>query len=129
MSSDIVKKFNKIIKSLLAQLEPYTKKSYDFKFSMMVKFDSSSAIEKFLVHALPLRDKIMTRDESFFYSRESYIDKVDDDDDIAEIMNLQNVYTNLNEESRNSLWEMFQAMLFLGEEYIRMNEKRYVTKT
>ena len=66
MSKEIVKNFNLILESFLSQITPLVGSFYIKKFQLIIKCNSTLPIEKFLVHALPLRDKILNRDESYF---------------------------------------------------------------
>jgi hypothetical protein len=121
MSKEIVKNFNLILESFLSQITPLVGCFYMRKFQLIVKFNSTLPIEKFLVHALPLRDKILNRDESYFSNYDNQKEKAGDDDFIiSEILRLQNIYLKLNETSRSNLWDIFQAMLILGEDYVRI---------
>ena len=124
MSKEIVKNFNKILESFLSQITPLVGCFYMRKFQLIAKCNSTLPIEKFLVHALPLRDKILNRDESYFSNYDNQKEKAGDDDFIiSEILRLQNIYLKLNETSRSNLWDIFQAMLILGEDYIRLKVK------
>jgi len=119
MSKEIVKNFNLILKSFLSQITPLVGCFYIKKFDLITKFNSTLPIEKFLVHAL--RDKILNRDESYFADNCNHKDKVGDNDFIiSEILRLQNIYLKLDQTSRSNLWDIFQAMLILGEDYVRL---------
>ena len=121
MSKEIIKNFNLILESFLLQITPLVGSFYINKFQLIIKVNSTLPIEKFLVHALPLRDKILNRDESYFADNSNHEGKVGDDDFIInEILRLQNIYYKLDETSRSNLWDIFQAMLILGEDYIRL---------
>jgi hypothetical protein len=119
MSVEIVKQFNEILGSFLQQLTSSIDCKYYDKFKMAIRFNSTIAIEKFLVHALPLREKILNRDETYFTTND-YSSMVDNDDDtMNEILNLKDVYNNFDKKSKSNVWDIFQAMLLLGEDYIR----------
>ena len=119
MSVEIVKQFNEILGSFLQQLTTSIGCKYHDKFKMAIRFNSIIAIEKFLVHALPLRDKILKRDETYFTTTD-YSSIVDNDNDtMNEILNLKDVYSNFDKKSKSNVWDIFQAMLLLGEDYIR----------
>jgi hypothetical protein len=121
MSKEIVKNFNLILESFLSQITPLVGTFYITKFQLITKCNSTLPIEKFLVHALPLRDKILNRDESYFADNNNHKEVVGNDEFIInEILRLQNIYYKLDETSRLNLWDIFQAMLILGEDYIRM---------
>lgn len=124
MSNEIIKNFNLILESFLNQITPLVGSFYIRKFQLIIKCNSTLPIEKFLIHALPLRDKILNRDETYFGNNDNHKEAVGDDDFIInEILRLQNIYMQLDEISRSNLWDIFQAMLILGEDYIRLKVK------
>lgn len=124
MSVEIVKQFNEILGSFLEQIAPTVGNKYYEKFKMGIKFNSSVAIEKFMVYALPLRDKILNKDETYFTDND-HSSMVDNDNDIMnEILNLKTIYKLFDEKSKENVWDIFQAMLLLGEDYIRVKIQR-----
>ncbi len=126
MSSEIIKTFNEILGSFLMQITPLVGSTYQYHFQQIIKINSLMPIEQFLVYALPLRDKILNRDESYFSNNDNHIDKIGDNENaLNEILRLQNIYSKLDETSRSNVWDIFQAMLVLGEDYIRANAKKF----
>lgn len=144
--SDIIKNFNSIFESLLIQLSPVIGSTLSNSFQTIIKYNAIIPIEQFLIYALPIRDKIINRDESYFIN-ENNEDILDDkikkssdfkksldlsekvfnnDDDnkyknaINEILRLQNIYEHLDIESKNNIWDIFNALLILGEEYVKI---------
>jgi hypothetical protein len=132
MASEKIKQFNEILSSFLIQVSPLVGSTYYQQFQTIVKYNSLLPIEQFLVHALPVRDKILNRDESYFNNTTNHIDKIGDNEYVLnEILRLQNIYTQIDEISRSNVWDIFQAMLILGEEYINIkmkNKNIYQTK-
>lgn len=132
MASEKVKQFNEILSSFLIQVSPLVGSTYYQQFQTIVKYNSLLPIEQFLVHALPVRDKILNRDESYFNNTTNHIDKIGDNEYVLnEILRLTNIYSQIDEESRSNVWDIFQAMLILGEEYINIkmkNNNAYQTK-
>jgi hypothetical protein len=145
MTSDTIKNFNNIFESLLIQLSPTIGSSLSFNFKKITKYNAVLPIEQFLVYALPLRDKIISKDESYFLSNDDetllFLDnkikgsinlqeKIFNNNEnvspekyknaINEILRLQNIYEILDEESKNNIWNIFNALLILGEEYIKI---------
>lgn len=125
MTSENIKQFNEILGSFLIQVSPLVGTSYSYQFEQIIKYNSLMPIEQFLVHALPLRDKIIKRDESYFSNHENHTDKIGDNKAILdEILRLNNIYSQLDIVSRSNVWDIFQAMLYLGEEYIRSSKMK-----
>ena len=127
MSSEKIKYFNQILSSFLIQISPLVGTTYHAKFEQIIKYNSLLPIEQFLIHALPIRDKILSRDDTYFINNSNLKEKVGDDKSILdEILRLQNIYFQLDEISKSNVWDIFQAMLILGEEYIGLNINKYV---
>lgn len=118
MSYEIIKNFNEILESFLVQLKPVIGGKYHRKFTIATKLNSGIALERFLVYALPLRDQILNRNEQFF-TKEDHSNMVEDKDDFNEIMNLKDIFVKLDDKSKDNVWDIFQALLVLGEDYIR----------
>ncbi len=125
MATEKIKQFNEILSSFLIQISPLVGSTYYQQFEMIVKYNSILPIEQFLVHALPVRDKILSRDESYFTTNSNHVDKIGGNEWVLdEILRLQNIYNQLDETSRSNVWDIFQAMLILGEEYINIKVKK-----
>jgi hypothetical protein len=127
MSSEKIKSFNEILCSFLIQIAPLVGSTYHSRIQVIIKCNSSLPIEQFLVHALPLRDKILNRDESYFIDKTiSYVEEGNNKKSkLDEILRLQNIYFKLDEKSKSNVWDIFQAMLVLGEEYVSINQDKY----
>ncbi len=119
MASEKIKQFNEILSSFLIQVSPLVGSTYNQQFETIVKYNSLLPIEQFLVHALPVREKILSRDESYFNDNTNHLEKIGDNSYVLnEILRLQNIYSQIDETSRSNVWDIFQAMLILGEEYV-----------
>jgi hypothetical protein len=66
MSSHIVKQFNEILGSFLIQVSPLVGTTYNNRFEIIIKLNNKLPMEQFLIYALPLREKILNRDETYF---------------------------------------------------------------
>jgi len=116
MTTEIIKQFNDVLESFIVQITPIVGSSVKTKFDLLVQMNSVLPIEKYLLYALPMRDKIMKRDESYFINNENH----KDDEVLDLIITVKNVYHQMGKASRDSIWDIFQAMLILGEEYLRI---------
>jgi hypothetical protein len=127
MSAEKVKQFNEILDSFLIQIAPLVGTTYHYQFEQLIKYNSLLPMEQFLVYALPLRDKILNRDETYFENNNNHSTLIGSNENtMSEILRLQNIYRKLDETSKSNVWDIFQAMLILGEEYIRLNPKKYM---
>lgn len=111
-----IKEFNMVVLAFLNQLENVTNISYISQFNKLIEVNSLLPIEQFINHALPVRDKIINKDESYFCDESNYNTK--DEMLLGEILHLKGVYNNLDNESKNNLWNFFQAMLIVSDEYL-----------
>ncbi len=120
-----VKEFNDILGSFLIQLSPLVGTTYCRSFETIVKFNNKLPMEQFLTYALPIRDKILNRDETYFTEDTNIKEKVGNNTTtINEILRLQDIYHKLDEVSRDNVWDIFQAMLILGEDYIKLKQEK-----
>ena len=116
----IIDEFNDIILSLLGQLSNIIGNGYITKFNTIINCNNLLPIERFLVYVLPYRDKILNKDETYFTDNDNYYTELKDDiNKINEILRLKNIYHKLDINSKKNIWNIFQAMLYLGEEYIK----------
>lgn len=119
MSNNIINQFNEILCSFLIQIVPIVGSTYYNNIQTIIKCNSTLPIENFLYYAIECRDKILNRDESYFLDKSIVKSTINRDDQLDEIFKLQNIYSVLDETSKNNVWDIFQALLFLGEEYIK----------
>jgi hypothetical protein len=116
-----VKSFNEILESLLVQMSPIIGTTYHKKYMMIIKLNAMMPIQEFLIQATPVRDKILNRDESYFETDTALSTLVDVETKyIKNILKLQNIYTKLDKTSRDNVWQIFQCMLILAEEWSQM---------
>ena len=123
MSSDIIKQFNDILSSFLIQLSPIMGTTYSFKFEQIIQYNNALPIDHFIHHITPLREKILNKDESYFTNPriDTNTIKLDENNKsyiLSEILNLQKIYIKLDEESKSNVWDIFQALLHLSDNYI-----------
>ena len=120
MASNIVSQFNEIIGSFLIQVVPLVGSTYYNNMQTIIKCNSALPIENFLYYAIECRDKIMNRDESYFTNKEVAINNIERVEKLDEIFRLQNIYFVLDDTSKDNVWDIFQALLILGEDYIKV---------
>lgn len=122
MTAQIIKDFNTMLECLIQQIAPFTKNSYHILFKNLVRANATIPIKTFNEYAIPLKNKIKQHDESFFINEDfssqvSTQDIMNNDDVIQEIFNLRNVWAQLDEDSKENLWQMVEGLLQLGETY------------
>jgi hypothetical protein len=129
MSTEIIKSFNTIIESFLLQTSELVGTTYYSYFKKIIKVNSLIAIDSAISYLLPFKDKIFAKDETYFTNENNYMDKVNDsgindkftsDKVLSEIFRLKDIYYKLNEESRENVWAILQALVQLTLEYCQI---------
>jgi len=87
-----------------------------------VKVNSIKVIESFIYMVLPLREKVMNRQEDFFMGNE-FKNKMSENagEDITMFHNqLAKLWKNkLTDDDKETIWKYFQVMIILSERYIQ----------
>ena len=114
-----IKSFNEILETFLQQLSPIVGTTYHFYFKQLIKVNSTMPIKAFLVEVTPYREKIFNKDESYFMDIEENAadDRVNDDEVLTEILRLKDIYSKLDDKSRSEVWNYFQALIVISDEY------------
>lgn len=120
MASNVIVQFNEILSSFLIQVVPIVGSTYYNNIQKIVKYNSALPIENFLYYAIECREKIMSKDESYFLDDELIKTSVEREEKLDEVFKLKNIYMYLDDTSKNNVWEIFQALLILGEDYIKI---------
>ena len=76
MSNEIIKQFNSILESFLLQTSQLYGTTYYTKFKQLIKVNSIMPIQHAGYHMIPLKDKILSKDESYFINENNYIEKL-----------------------------------------------------
>ena len=120
--SEKIRNFNDILDTFLTQLSPTIGTSYQFYFKKLVKANATMAIQQFIAEVLPYKQKIINKDESYFLNIESEItssiSEEKKESTLSEILRLKDVYKSLEFESQQEVWNYFQALIVLSEEYL-----------
>lgn len=116
-----IRTFNSIVEDLLKQLEPKIGSSYNFYFKKLIKFNSVLPIQQFLFYAIPMKDKILNRDETYFTNPDNHTEHfVGYEEGLQEILRLAGIWEELDEKSKDSLWDITQVLLFTAMEYVEL---------
>lgn len=113
-----IKEFNSILETFLQQLSPIVGTSYHHYFKKLIRVNSLMPINEYCKNVLPYKEKIMNKDETYFSNTSNHQDKINNDrDTINEILRLKEIYYKLDRESIDEVWNYFQALIILSEEY------------
>ena len=106
------------------------KLSYE-KFKMAKQYDPRKILENFFQYAYPYKSKIMERDERFFLEEDikNHIKPemnnsmqeygITEDYIINKALDIKQYWGNMSEEDKNHIWNDFQTLIKLTEEYIK----------
>lgn len=114
-------KFNTILKQLLEDTKSIVGSSYLFNFNIIIAFNNQLPIQKFCEYCLNYKDKIKSRDPTYFLNDKLYQDELSNLDDkeyyLNEILNLKEIYLKIDDDSKNNLWDILEALIILAEKY------------
>jgi hypothetical protein len=125
---EIIKKFNSILGDFLNQVSPLIGESYNTKFKMITKVNSTYSIKRFCTYALEHEDEIMSKNPEYFMNDNIYKDKIEENygDDsekyMDKILQFKEIYKKVDSESQENLWSIIQALLILSKEYKKLSE-------
>lgn len=133
MSAEIIKSFNSLIESFLSQVSDLIGTTYYTYFKKIIKVNSLIAIENGIIFMLPHKEKIFTNDDSYF-TDDNVIENIDckkisenysSDKILSEIFRLKDIYYKLDNESKENVWNILQALTQLMIEYCELKNINY----
>lgn len=115
-----VKQFNLIVEDLLTQTTNLLGTKYLSNFKMLIRFNSILPIEKFTEFIYPYKEHIMNKHVDFFVKEPV---NFEDYNNIKcnDIIDLKQIFLSIDDESKDNIWEILQALVLLCEE--RYNER------
>ena len=121
--SEKIKTFNGILEDLLKQLSPIIGTSYHYYLKQILRVNALLPMQNFLYYAIPLKNKINDRDETYFTNEDNHKDEVKDyDQGLQEIIRLKGIWEKLDEQSKEGLWDITQVLLHIGTEYMELKK-------
>jgi hypothetical protein len=121
---DIIKNFNSILGDFLKQVSPMVGTTYHHYFTKLIQMNAIEPIRLFSYYVhnseKPLATYIETRNEEYFENTDNhkkYMNNDTSENALMEIIKLKGIYTQLNKESKDNLWDILQALLQLSKEY------------
>ena len=134
MAAEKIKSFNMIIESFLSQTSELVGTTYYTYFKKVTKVNSLIAIENGIHFMLPHRNKIFNKDESYFNDDDALINELNSskltnkytsDQILNEIFRLKDIYYKLDNESKDNVWNILQALTQLMIEYCDIKGIKY----
>ena len=113
--NNIVKQFNLIVEDLLEQTTSMLGTKYLFNFKTLLHYNYFLPIDKFTNTMLPYKQYIMAKNTSFFMNKDINnfeYSNINNND----IIDLKKIFINIDNESKDNIWESLQALILLCEE-------------
>lgn len=119
---------DEFIEKMILQFPEESKlKSYKSAYNVTKMYDKSMPIKVAMGGMLPFKTQIKDRDEDFFKSRETFLEKAVVASSFSNDLGLVNYWDNLSENSKTAIWEYIQTLFVLGEMYIN-NDSEVMNK-
>ena len=124
-ASDKIKTFNSILESFLAQTSSLVGTTYHHYFLKLIKINAPVPINFAIKHLLIYKEKILNKDESYFTNKDVSEFAQVTDNILGEILRLKDIYYKLDEDSKENVWSILQALLQLTIEYCEIKNIKY----
>ena len=112
----IIKQFNNIVADLLEQTTDLIGQKYLFNFTTIIRFNVAYPIDKFIINMLPLKNHIMAKNIDYFMN--GNIDSLENNISNNDIIDLKQIFKNIDKHSQENIWEILQALIILCEERV-----------
>ena len=100
-------------------------------FSMLTKYNSVMPVEQFAINVLPVKEMILTKNDSFFLATEfvkefdgEFLVPSSKEQAMQELFRLKDIYLQLDSESKKNMWDFFEALVHISEEYVKAKYKK-----
>jgi len=122
---EIVVKFNNITKDLLNDMKKITGNNYVSKFNLIIRMNSTLPITKFKLNVLKFKKYIFDKNPDYFHNENIIMNEIDSHPELVndkeyyltEYYNLKQIYLNIDEKSKDNLWDILKVLVFLCENY------------
>lgn len=114
-------KFNKTINNLFDDLIKLYPDNKEFlinkeKFNMLIKYNAKKFMIEFYNNLYKYKKEIINKDENFFLEK---IHNLDNNSNLKKIIDLKDLWINLNDNNKDILWLYFQVLITLiDKEYL-----------
>ncbi len=123
---NIIKEFNKISIDFLTQTSNLVGNKYLYKYKLITKINCAYAIDSFIQKVLPFKEQIVNKNEDFFINKSSDANMKEY---INDIIGIQEVYFKLDDNSKENIWDILLALVYLAEERYKLkNQKKIVVE-
>jgi hypothetical protein len=112
--------FNEVLLSFLTELKPFIGDAFLKKFKLVTSISKKQPLKSFIEYVLPLQQKIVDRDETYF----TEYDMSKDGNAISEFLHLNGMYDTLDVNSKSNVWQYLGLLLAITIEYIQIKNKK-----
>ena len=112
--------FNEVLSSFLTELKPFIGDAFYMKFKVVSALSKKQPIKSFIEYVIPLQQKIIDRDETYFTDYKTS----KDDNAISEFLHLNGMYDTLDQNSKDNVWQYLSLLLAITIEYIQIKNKK-----
>jgi hypothetical protein len=132
MATETIKTFNSLVESFLAQTSELVGTTYYTLYKKLIKVNALVPIEAAIKIILPHKNQIFAKDEAYLNDETNYIQDINNAADdtpqdkiLNEIFKLKNIYNKLDDESKENVWSILQALVQLCIEYCEIKGIKY----
>ena len=80
------------------------------KFNMLIKYNVKKIMNEFYNHLYEFKNEILNKDEKFFLEK---ISNLNNDNHLKNIINLKDLWIDLDDKNKEILWLYFQVLITL----------------
>ena len=120
-TSNIIKKFNSIVLDLLEQTIDMIGTKFLFNFKLMTRINAVAPIEKFTTTMLPYKKQIISRNVEFFINESKNLEHYNNINQ-NDMIDLKNIFLNIDMESQENIWDILEVLISLAEERYNNNK-------
>lgn len=113
-----IKDFNDVLLGFLKELTPLMGDICLKRFKLVTALSKKQPIKSFIQYVVPLQEKIINQDDTYFTD---YIQS-DDDNEISRFLHLNGLYSTLNQQSKDTVWQYLRLLLAITIEYLQLKK-------
>ena len=123
MSESVIYQFNNITRDLLSDMREIVGLSYYIKFNLITKINNTLPIKKFKLNVLKFKKYILEKNPEYFLNEniiKNELNNINDEDKeyyLNEYNYLRNIFLQIDDKSRDNLWDILIALTYLCENY------------
>jgi hypothetical protein len=119
LKEEIVEKFNTILYDTTVELQHHIGVHYVMILKGIQFMFPRFGLEVFQEKMMKYKEHILTRNEEYFLNEVDVVEEVGDKyrQYLGDILNFKKIFPNLDNDSKENLWDILQALMILCEKY------------